>query len=540
MGFGEGWDSPQGPNFGNAALVGGSLTIVGPNGPYVADPDLPTTGGISTLWLNRDLYVAPPSGSAATDTANMTAALNAVIAATAGRVNLRRTNPGSPYLLSAPLPTINLPGVSLVGPGVGLCMVQPTSAITGDCVRVQMNPFTVEPAGAVQGFTLDLTNAGAGACGVHYGDVIQGKLGVYVKGANKAGSKGYWIDNRTNWTERTVWDKEECRVDDCTIGVLFDVNGGTTSMGYQDFAAVLRMNAGQTGVVLQNGAKMYNAKFGLKGNINGAGSVAWSILDTAGVGGINGGGATAFSVNVEGNGVGGPVGLSMAAGAVLAGAGVIDLKGGALTNTNAGTNNIQFAGFFNVPGIFAETGEGLVALGGFSLVEGPNDPTGPGARTNGTDVVFFSTGGMSWRPTGSQSGTGQMILSTAGLLTPASLSSAGLATFQQQTVESVNLQNGVSGAISINPQVVKVCRIILNGNMTGLTITANPAAGSTFELWIEEDGTGGWTVAGLPAALKWTGGAAPVWVTAAQRVNIVKFRWDGSVYRELWRSLGIV
>jgi hypothetical protein len=35
-GFGGGWDAPTPPNFGNAALVGGSLTIVGPSGPYTS------------------------------------------------------------------------------------------------------------------------------------------------------------------------------------------------------------------------------------------------------------------------------------------------------------------------------------------------------------------------------------------------------------------------------------------------------------------------------------------------------------------------
>lgn len=57
-GFGEGWDAPTPPNFGNSAIVGGSLTIVGPNGPYSATA---APGAIATS--------SQPNGSVGTDLA---------------------------------------------------------------------------------------------------------------------------------------------------------------------------------------------------------------------------------------------------------------------------------------------------------------------------------------------------------------------------------------------------------------------------------------------------------------------------------------
>lgn len=55
-GFGGGWDAPTPPNFGNAAIVAGSVTVVGPNGPNSAflpgAPTIPTPSGIATgeVW----------------------------------------------------------------------------------------------------------------------------------------------------------------------------------------------------------------------------------------------------------------------------------------------------------------------------------------------------------------------------------------------------------------------------------------------------------------------------------------------------------
>lgn len=48
MGFGGGWDSPQGPNFGNAAIVAGSITVVGPNSPYLSRFPAGSTNPLTT------------------------------------------------------------------------------------------------------------------------------------------------------------------------------------------------------------------------------------------------------------------------------------------------------------------------------------------------------------------------------------------------------------------------------------------------------------------------------------------------------------
>lgn len=365
-----------------------------------------TTSSSDPSSLLNDYWCPPPSGSATTDTNAISKQINNAINAGSGRVILQRTKPGSPYLLNASLPAITLPGVSLIGPGSSSCVLQPTAALTGDLIRVQMNPFTTDPSGAVWGFTIDGTNAGAGATGLHYGDAIEGRLGVWVKNFSGAGSKGIWIDNRTNWTERTVWDPSQSRVDNCTIGILFDVNGGTTSMGYQEFAAYLKVLAGQVGIRFQNGAQLYNGKFKLRGNMTAATGTALSLLDTAQIGP-----GTEYSVAVE-DAVAGATGLSMAVGTKLGGHGVIDFQVGGLTNANAGTGNIQFGGWFNCPGIHAELGEAMVAFGGVSIKPGPNQPTGPGnwADASGNVYLFALAGGgfITFRPAGANSANNQL------------------------------------------------------------------------------------------------------------------------------------
>ena len=353
--------------------------------------------------------VPKPTGVAATDTANLTAAINQANTST-GRCVMPYAGT---YVINATLPTIDPSKMSFEGPGAYLCSIQPTSAVTGDVLRVTESTFSATVQSArIGGFTVDGTNAGTGACGLHYGDTIGGWLDDLVaQNFTTAGAKGIWIDNRTNWTERTLWTR--VWANNNTTGVLFDVNGGKNSWLYQRmFDVRINANAGQVGIMLQAGGGFQRGIFNVMGNYGGAGCTFIEISGSAS--NIS---ESLIQIAAEMN-TSGSTGLLVGTGAYISGgSGVIDLSAGIGTPTNTNNGTIQFGGWFNCPGIHSAS-EGVAALGGLSLVPGPNDPTGVGLKADTSNNLFLfapSAGGsIILRPNGPESGTGQAYLDTAG------------------------------------------------------------------------------------------------------------------------------
>lgn len=232
--------------------------------PLVSPPGAGTSGVIP------DLMAAAPTGVAATDTANLNSAITAAITNKA-RLTLQ---PGT-YSVNATLNTVDLTKMSLVGPGSAICTIAPTSAVTGDVLRVTPAAFTTAKAGELRGFTVDGTTAGAGAVGVHYGDLIGGGMDdLDVVNFSGAGSVGIKFDNVTNWTERTVLGR--VYVANNTTGILFAVNGGTTSFARTKFLAVSIQTsaASQIGVHLTGNAAVYGCALNMSGNLTGASAIA--------------------------------------------------------------------------------------------------------------------------------------------------------------------------------------------------------------------------------------------------------------------------
>ncbi len=283
------------------------------------------------------------------DTAAIQAAATALVAVQDGTLFF----PAGHYkVTTSDLLTLNYPGLSVVGEGIGATFIEPTFAVTGDVIRWQMNPWTIAPAGRIANLTIDGANAGAGACGLHVGDVFNHCLdNVVVQNFGGAGSLGIHFDNVTHWTEECTWTNVYASLN--KIGVLFDVNGGTNSWGYNRISLRVNSWGGQTGVAFKGGGIYYGGSLQVTGNLADAGCIGIDVRDTCSLNG-------AFAIALESANTL-ATGLKLAAGTYFKGAGYVDLANGITTNTNAGSFNLGFGGWFNVPGISAA--QGLSGLG---------------------------------------------------------------------------------------------------------------------------------------------------------------------------------
>ena len=138
-------------------------------GPQVIAPYVQTDQGTipGTVAFLNGVYNAAtcatsaPSWCSGTDIGGW---INAAASACSGTCVI--TIPPGTYSYST-TPTINKPGLSVVGAGVNATFLNYTG--TGDAFRVQMNPFTVTQAGRLEGMTIQCTGAclGTTANGVH-------------------------------------------------------------------------------------------------------------------------------------------------------------------------------------------------------------------------------------------------------------------------------------------------------------------------------------------------------------------------------------
>lgn len=151
------------------------------------------------------------------------------------------------------------PLVSIIGAGSNCTQLNYYGS--GDCIRIQnavrpsSDTFDTIAAwnGKIDGFVVDLTNAGAGANGIHKGDVEGGILGpdLHVRHANGTGSNGLYYENAVSWTE-DQWGRVTFY--DCTNCVVFNVTTGDLSFEYNDLIFKCYCFANQNAVVFENGA----------------------------------------------------------------------------------------------------------------------------------------------------------------------------------------------------------------------------------------------------------------------------------------------
>lgn len=208
-----------------------------------------------TDWVNVRQVGAKGDGIT-DDTAAFQAAVNR--APTGSVVYL----PAGSYLLSS---TVTVPPqVSLLGSGPGTVISYTGS---GACLSQHGSNASFTPTfrtnGFLRDFTIDGSNAAAGAIGLDIGDGWGINVDITIRHFNGAGSIGLYLVNRSIWSEK-------CRfvasVQDCTNLVVVDVQGGLPSHVYSDYQFYLFANANQNGIVLNNGAELSSSTIFVRGN----------------------------------------------------------------------------------------------------------------------------------------------------------------------------------------------------------------------------------------------------------------------------------
>ena len=155
----------------------------------------------------------------------------------------------------------------------------------------------------------------------------------------------------------------------------------------------------------------------------------------------------------------------------------------------------------------------------------------------GKDYTFGVLGAVTAWVTAPDGGAGSISFDVEG-------SAAGELTAQQQnavttlaatkTVSAVN----ITGAATIDATRASVVVATLTGNVSGLTITGASTTNAELEVHFVQDATGSRTL-GTISGVKWAGGTAPTWATAAGARDVIGFRPIGGVLFELRRSLNV-
>jgi len=152
------------------------------------------------------------------------------------------------------------------------------------------------------------------------------------------------------------------------------------------------------------------------------------------------------------------------------------------------------------------------------------------------DHVFQVVGPVTAWVTAPDGGTGSISYDVEG-------TAAGELSAQEQNAvaaiaatKTVLTQN-ITGAATINA-AANVVVATLTGNVTSLAFTGVNTTNGELEVHFVQDATGSRTL-GTVTGVKWAGGAAPTWSTAAGSWDVIGFRPIGGVLYEVRRSLNV-
>ena len=175
------------------------------------------------------------------------------------------------------------PCESIYGAGSALTTLE--YAGSGDAVVWQMQPYTIQKAGILRGFTLK----GPGTSvqnGIRSGTVIAATFEDLVinnfRGPNSTAIlfENLMAPKLPTWTERTIVRDVHIGIPHIgnTTAIAFMINGGGNSFGYTDISDVwLNVEKGQVGVKWGKGTYTYNSKLNFHANIHALGTDTFLI-----------------------------------------------------------------------------------------------------------------------------------------------------------------------------------------------------------------------------------------------------------------------
>jgi hypothetical protein len=176
------------------------------------------------------------------------------------------------------------PCQSILGGGSALTSLEYTGS--GDAIVWQMQPYTIQKAGILKGFTLKGPGSNV-QNGIRSGTVIGATFEDLVihnfRGPNSTGIlfENLMSPNLPTWTERTVVRDIHLGLPnhtENTTGMAFIMNGGGNSFGYTFISDVwMNVENGQVGVRWGKGTYTYNSTLNFHANIRGMGSNSFVI-----------------------------------------------------------------------------------------------------------------------------------------------------------------------------------------------------------------------------------------------------------------------
>lgn len=149
----------------------------------------------------------------------------------------------------------------------------------------------------------------------------------------------------------------------------------------------------------------------------------------------------------------------------------------------------------------------------------------------GVPDVVVPQGGVptTFRPNGSQ----DIVQVQDGSGTVFNATKAGGAHYQRTTAQALV----ADGAVTINAATTNQHAVTLEANATSCTIT-NPTTGQVLTISFIQDATGSRTYA-WPTDCRFAAATAPTPSSAADLTDTVTFRYSGSVWKEISRSIGV-
>jgi len=189
--------------------------------------------------------------------------------------------PAGKYVYSTTI-RMSKPCQSLLGAGSALTSLEYTG--NQDAIVWQMQPYTIQKAGILKGFTLKGPGANV-QNGIRSGTVIAATFeDLVINNFRGPNSTAILFENLMaqlpTWTERTVIRDVHIGIPHIgnTTAMAFMINGGGNSFGYTDISDVwLNVEKGQVGVRWGRGTYTYNSTLNFHANISALGTDSFVI-----------------------------------------------------------------------------------------------------------------------------------------------------------------------------------------------------------------------------------------------------------------------